>query len=109
MTLEEYEGRLRELTTEELQKFNNDFGGGQKNIEQRVRELVDHPEHERRICQLLGLKTEAEKLTNAALKSANAADQSAASAKLSMIWSGIACIAAIAAVVVAIIGLFMKG
>jgi ferric-dicitrate binding protein FerR (iron transport regulator) len=109
MSLEEYEERLRELTVEELQKFNNDFGGGQKTIEQRVRELVDHPEHERRICQLLGLKTEAEKLTKAALKSANAADQSAASARLSMIWSGIACTAAIAAVVVAIIGLFMKG
>jgi len=109
MTLEEYEERLRELTIEELQKFNNDFGGGQKTIEQRVREFVDHPEHERRICQLLALKTEAEKLTNAAIKTANAADQSAASAKLSMIWSGIACIAAIAAVVVAIIGLFMKG
>jgi ferric-dicitrate binding protein FerR (iron transport regulator) len=109
MTLEEYEKRLRELTVEELEKFNHDLGGGQKTIEQRVRELIDHPEHERRICQLLGLKTEAEKLTNAALKSANAASQSAASAKLSMIWSGIACIAAIAAVVVAIIGLFMKG
>lgn len=109
MTLKEYEERLSELTVEELHKFDNDFGGGQKTIEQRVREFVGHPEHERRICQLLGLKTEAEKLTNAALKSANAADQSAASAKLSMIWSGIACIAAIAAVVVAIIGLFMKG
>ena len=109
MTLKEYEERLRELTIEELQKFNNDFGGGQKTIEQRVREIVDYPEHERRICQLLGLKTEAEKLTNAALKSANAADQSAASAKKSVLWSKIACIVAIAAVVVAIIGLFIKG
>lgn len=108
MTLEEYEEKLRGLTDEEFQKFNNDFGGGQKTIEQRVREHVDHPEHERRICQLLGLKTESEKLTNAALKSATAADQSATSAKLSMIWSGIACLAAVAAVVVAIIGLFMK-
>ncbi len=104
MTLEEYEKRLHELTGEELQKFNNDFGGGQKTIEQRVREFVDHPEHERLICHLLGFKTEAEKLTDAALKSAHAADQSAVSAKLSMIWSGIACIAAIASVVVAIIG-----
>lgn len=109
MTLEEYDKRLQELTGEEFQKFNNDFGGGQKTIEQRVREFVDHPEHERRICQLLGLKTEAEKLTDAALKSANAANQSAASAKLSMIWSAIACIAAIVAVVVAIIRLLLKG
>jgi hypothetical protein len=63
---------------------------------------VDYPEHERRICQLLNLKTEAEKLTGAALKSAEAAHQSAASARASMIWSGIACIAAIAAVIVTI-------
>jgi hypothetical protein len=109
MTFEEYDKRLRELTDESFQKFNNDFGGGQKTIEQRVRELVSHPEHERRICHLLGLNTESEKLTAAALKSANAADLSAASAKLSMIWSAIACIAAIAVVVVAIIGLFSKG
>lgn len=109
MTLEEYETRLGDLAGEEIQKFNNDFGGGQQTVEQRVREFVGHPEHERRICQLLGLKTEAEKLTDAALKSANAADQAAGSAKLSMIWSGIACIAAIAAVVVAVIALFVKG
>lgn len=109
MTLEEYGKRLQELTGKQLEKFNNDFGGGQKTIEQRVREFVDDPKHERRICHLLGLKTEAEKLTAAALKSANAAEQSAVSAKLSMIWSAIACIAAIAAVFVAIIGLFSKG
>jgi hypothetical protein len=109
MILEEYEETLRELPDEKFQKFNKDFGGGQKTIEQRLREFVDNPEHERRICHLLGLKTEAEKLTAAALKSANAAEQSAASAKLSMIWSAIACIAAIAAVVVAIIGRFSKG
>jgi hypothetical protein len=106
MTLEEYDTRLRELTDEEFQKFNNDFGGGQITVKQRVREFVDDPKHERRICHLLGLKTEAEKLTAAALKSANAAHQSAASAKLSMIWAAIACIGTI---VFAIIGLLSKG
>ncbi len=109
MTLEEYKKRLRELTGDEFQKFNSEFGGGQETIEQRVREFVDYPAHERRICQLLCLKNEAEKLTDAAIKSANAADRSASSAKLSMILSAIACIVAIAAVVVAIIGLFLKG
>jgi hypothetical protein len=108
MTLEEYEKRLRALTNEQFQKFNSDLGGGQKTVEHRVREFVDYPEHERRICHLLGLKTEAEKLTAATLKSANAADQSAASAKLSMIWSAIACIAAIVATIVTIIRLFSK-
>jgi hypothetical protein len=109
MTLVEYDKKLRELTDEEFQRFNNDFGGGQNTIEQRVQEFVYEPKHERIICYLLGLMTEDEKLTAAALKSANAADQSATSAKLSMIWSAIACIVAIAAVVVAIIGLFSQG
>lgn len=108
MTLEEYSRRLRELSTEELQKFNSDFGGGEKTIEQRVRDFVDHPEHEARICYLLGLKTEAEKLNAAVLNSADAADRSAASAKLSVIWSAIACITAMAAFIVSIIGLFSR-
>ncbi len=109
MTLEEYEKRLRELTGEEFKEFTDNFGGGNETVEQRVREFVDHPEYERRICQLLGLKTEDEKLTAAALSSASAACQSAASAKLSMIWSAVASIAAIAAATVAIIRLLTKG
>jgi hypothetical protein len=108
MTRQEYEEKLRGLGHVELQKFYDDLDGEQKTIEGRVREFNSHPEYERRICQLLGLKTEAEKLTDAALRSANAAVQSAASAKRSVFWSGIACIAAIAAVVVAIIGLIVK-
>lgn len=108
MTIDEYKKRLEELTENDFKRFNDDFGGGQQTIQQRRRSYVDHPEHERRICQLLELKTEDEKLNEAALRSVNAAQQSAASAKLSMIWSGIACIAAIAAVVVAIIRLIVK-
>lgn len=109
MTLREYEERLEELSSEELQKFNDDFGGGQETIQQRVRGFVDHPEHERRICQLLGLQTAQEKLTEAALRSANAADHSACSARWSMIWSGFASLVALVAAVVAFIGLFQKG
>ncbi|MFC1552320.1 hypothetical protein ACFL6P_07105 [Candidatus Latescibacterota bacterium] len=115
MTINEYEKRLGELSHEEFQKFKIDFGGSKETIEKRVREFVDHPEYERRICQLLGLQTEEEKLNDAAVKSAdatvksaNAAVQSAVSANRSMIWSGIACIAAIAAVIVTIIGLFVN-
>lgn len=108
MTLEEFEKRLRELTPGELHKFNNDFGGGQHTIEQLVRVFVENPQYERRLCHLLGLTIESEKLTAAALKSANAADQSASSAKYSLICSVIACLAALAAVVVSIVGLFIK-
>ncbi len=102
MTLREYEERLGELSAEELRKLNDDFGGGQKSPQERARGFVDHPGHERRICQLLGLQTEDEKLTKAAIQSANAADQSARSARWSVIWSGIACLVALAAVFVAI-------
>jgi hypothetical protein len=105
MNLQEYENKLRELSPEELQKFNADFGGDRTKIEQRVRDFVDHPEHEGRICQLLRLKTEAEKITDATIHSSKAAMKSASAAKLSMIWSGIACLAAITAVIVAIIEL----
>lgn len=106
MTSQEYEEKLRGLSPAELQKFNEDFGGGQKTIEERGREFVSYSEkNERRICQLLGLKTEAKKLTDAALRSANSADQSAKAARLSMICSVIACIAA---VIVPIIRLFVK-
>ena len=93
MTPKEYEKRLHELTAEELRKFNQDFGGGQKSIEQRVREYVDDPRHERRICQLLDLKTEAEKDSDVA--------------RSSMIQSRIAIIISIVAVVVSILGLFL--
>ena len=108
MTLQEYDEKLRELTSEGLHRFNDEFGCGQKTVEQRILEFVDVPQHKRRICQLLGLKTEAEKLTNAAVISANAAEQSATSARISMIWSGIACLAAFIAAVMAIINLFVK-
>ena len=106
MTIDDYHKRLNELSDNKFKKFNEDFGGGQKTRDQRVREFVNHPEHERLICQLLGMKTEAEKLTEAALKSADAAVKSASSARLSMIWSGVACLAALAAAVAAIIKIF---
>jgi hypothetical protein len=101
MTQEEYETRLRAFTEEELNKFNLDFGGGDFTIEERAREFVGHPEYERVLCYHLGLKTEDEKLTEAALRSANAAEKSADIAKGSVIISGVACLVAIVAAVVA--------
>ena len=108
MNLKEYEKKLRELTPEELHKFNADLGGKRTEIDQRVRDFVDHLELEGRICYLLGLKTEADKMTDAAINSSNAAMQSAISARLSMIWAGLACLAAITAVAMAIMNL-LKG
>ena len=45
MNLKEYEKKLRELTHEELHKFNADFGGERTEIDQRVRDFVDYPDH----------------------------------------------------------------
>lgn len=90
MNLEEYEKKLRSLNTDELKRFNSDFGGGEKTVNQRLREFVEHPNHERRICQLLGLKTEAEKITDATIDSAKSARQSTRSARLSIFIATIA-------------------
>ena len=100
MTIDEYKQKLNELDDEQLKKFNDEFGGGQKTREERVREFVHDPKHERRICQLLGLKTEDEKLTEAAVKSAKAAAISAKTAVIS-------CIVAIAAAIIAVISLII--
>jgi len=72
MTPDEYRKALEKLSPEEFKAFNEDFGGGQKTIEERVTEFVENPQYERRICQLLGLKTEEEKLIEASIESANA-------------------------------------
>lgn len=74
MTPHDYEELLAVLSAEELQKFNVDFGGGEMTVQQRVREFVDHPKYERRICQLLGLQTEKEKLTEASVRSKMTSD-----------------------------------
>ena len=105
MNLQEYEKELRKLSSDKFLKFNDDFGGGQLSIEERIRNFVDHPQHERHICQLLNLKTEAQKITEATVNSADAAVKSASSAKISMVCSNFACFAAVVAAIVAVVGL----
>ena len=104
MTPQELEKRLTELSPEQLRKFNADLGGGEKTVQERVTEFVHNPDHERGICQLLGLQTEQDKLTEAAVRLANAAATSATSARSSLIWSAIASIAALVAAVAALAG-----
>lgn len=72
MTVTEYQLTLGGLDDLEFTTFRTDFGGGLATRQQYVDDFVHHPEHERRICQLLGLKTEEEKLVEAALTSAQA-------------------------------------
>jgi hypothetical protein len=87
MTISEYKAALESLTEEGFEQFRKDFGGSQTTREQYVRDFVDHPEHERRICQLLGKPTEEEKQTEASISSAKAAKASANSAWCSLVFA----------------------
>lgn len=77
MTITEYESALRALDDREFAAFRVAFGGDFATRQQYVDDFVNHPEHQRRICQLLGLKTEEEKLVEAALVLAKASAGSA--------------------------------
>lgn len=104
MTTSEYAAALDALDDAAFLAFRSDFGGDFTTRRQYVDDFVHHPDHERRICQLLGLKTEAEKLTEASLESAAAAADSARSARWSMIWAALAVIVALAALAIATLG-----
>ncbi len=58
-------------------EYIKDFGGTHKTPDDLVRYFVNHPEVEPRLCHDLGLKTEAEKSVDAAIRSADAAEKSA--------------------------------
>lgn len=105
MNIQEYEAALQKLSPEELKKFNEDYGGGDLTVEQRVRNFVDESQHEARMCQLLKLKTESQKITDSTVKSAEAAVKSASAAKISMVCSIVACVVAIVAAVVTVFDL----
>jgi hypothetical protein len=97
MNLKELRNGLWQLSDPEFVKFVQDFGGSSQDREGVVRNFVDHPEHERRLCQLLDIATEEEKLVQATLASAS-------SAKLSAIVAVIATAIALIALVVTIYG-----
>ena len=89
MTVDELRRALEAFNAQEFADFEKKFGGGLGSVQGYVDDFVFNPQHERRLCQLLGLRTEAEKLTDAALRSADASASSAASARLAMIWAGL--------------------
>ena len=57
-----------------------------------IRAFVDHPEYERRLCQLLDLPTEYEKQTQASVDAAKTAKWSAVAAAVSAVIALIALI-----------------
>ena len=102
MTIKEYQSALDALDDDEFATFRADFGGSFATRLQYVDDFVNNPEHERRICRLLGLTTEEEKLNRATLVSAQAAADSAKSARRSVIWAALGVIVAISALIVAL-------
>jgi len=98
MTIVELETKLASMTDTEVSRFCAAFGGGDRPRDAIVRDYVDHPEHERRMCQLLRLITQEEKMTNAAVSSAS-------SARWSMIWATIGVAISLGALVVAVLAL----
>lgn len=84
---------LGKMSPAQFENFVREFGGEFHKPEEVVRGFVDHPSWERRLCQLLGLSTEEEKLVRAAATSAWSAKWSAV---LSVIATAIAVIALIA-------------
>ena len=71
MTVNEYRDALGRMTDDEFMAFKKQFGGDYKTREEYVRSFVDNPNHERRLCDLLDLKTESEKLTSAGTTNIN--------------------------------------
>ena len=102
MTIAELTKTLADMPDEEFRTFCGDFGGGQDQTrDDVVRCYVDRPEVERRMCQLLDLIPESEKMTAASIESATAAAESARAAHRSLILATIAIIVAIIGLVVA--------
>ncbi len=87
MTITEYKSALEALDDKGFDSFRKMFGGDFATRQQYVDEFVHKPDHERRICQLLGLMSQEEKLSEASMTSARAALEAARSARWSMIWA----------------------
>lgn len=62
MTIAEYRVALDALDDAAFAAFRRDFGGDFATRQQYVDDFVYHPEHERRLCQLLAVATEADKV-----------------------------------------------
>ena len=83
MNREELEAALRNKSEAQFHEFVKDFGGNHSSVDSIIRQYVDHPEWEPRLCQLLGFLTEDEKKTQAALRASTAATYAAIAAATS--------------------------
>jgi hypothetical protein len=98
MTTTEYGTALAKMDDASFAKYRAEFGGDGTR-DQYVSDFVSNPAHERRICQILNLPTQEEKVTEATLISARAAADSAASSRWAMICALVSVMIALAALV----------
>jgi len=99
MNMSELHDALKLKSDETFRALILEFGGDSKTRADLEREFVDHPEYERRICQLLGLATEGEKLVKATEAGASSAELSARAAWVSAVMAFVAFVVALIAVV----------
>ena len=87
MTREELKDKLNKMSDKEFNNFVKNLGGGYKDPSKLLRNYIDHPEWEPRICQLLGLQTEEEKRTQAVIEAGKGAKYAAIAASISALIS----------------------
>jgi len=75
------------MSNKEINNFVKGFGDGYKNPSKIIRNYINHPEWEQRICQLLGLQTEEEKRTQAVIEARKGAKCAANTASISALVS----------------------
>lgn len=85
MNRQELENPLRKMSSEDFVAFVQKFGGGSQTPDTIIRDYIDHPEWEPRLCQILGFLTEEERRTQSVLRSGAAARWSAIAAAVSAI------------------------
>jgi hypothetical protein len=87
MTREELKDILNKMSDAEFNDFIKDLGGEYKESQKFLRNYIDHPEWEPRICQLLNLRTEEEKKTQAVIEAGKGAKYAAIAASISALIS----------------------
>ena len=85
MNRQELENTLRKMSPEGFVAFVKEFGGDAKTPDTIIRNYIDHPEWEPRLCQILGFLTEEERRTQSVSRSAASARWSAIAATISAI------------------------
>jgi hypothetical protein len=87
MNREELRDKLNKMSPTKFNDFIKDFGGEYKESSKFLRDYIDHPEWEPRICQLLGLQTEEERRTRAVIEAGKGAKYAAIAASISALIS----------------------